>query len=135
MSKAGAIDAKTNFSNVQVKDMEELLRINEELKTLETKKKKLVDSVKADMIAINATCVDVNGHSLTLSESTRRTVSSKTKDSFIAKLVSLGKKHLVTTEIKPDVDGIFAEVDAGTLDKDFVSQYIKSTPVFTLRCD
>ena len=45
------------------------------------------------------------------------------------------KKHLVKTSIEPDIESIFAEVDAGTLDSNMVNSYVKVTPVTTLRCD
>ena len=62
-------------------------------------------------------------------------VTKATKDSFIAELVGLNKQHLVITSIEPDLDSIFAEVDAGSLDKVLVDQYVKVTPVVTLRCN
>lgn len=135
MAKVGALDARQNFSPAQVKEMEELLQINDQLKTLDKRKKTLVENVKNYMGSINATDIEIDGIGMSLTESTRRTVTAKTKDEFIAQLVSSGKKHLVKTSIEPDIDSIFAEVDAGILAKDFVEQYIKVTPVITLRCD
>lgn len=133
--KTGAIDARQNFSAAQVKEIEELLKINADMKELDKRKKKLVENVKKYMKKINATDIDLDGSGISVTESTRRTVSSKTKDEFIAQLVGKGKQHLLKTSIEPDVDSIFAEVDAGILDKNFVEQYVKVTPVVTLRCD
>lgn len=133
--KAGALDARQNFSPAQVAEMEELLKINDELKTLDKRKKVLVENVKKYMGKINATDIDLDGVGMSITESMRRTITAKTKDEFIAQLVSKGKNGLLKTSIDVDVDGIFAEVDAGTLDKDFVDAYIKTTPVITLRCD
>lgn len=132
---SSGVDACVNFDQLQVSQMRELLDINDKLKVLETRKKALVEDIKNNMNKKGINHVTLNGHSLKVTESMRRTVTSKTKDTFVSKLLALGKNYLVTTEIKPDVDSIFAEVDAGTLDKDLVEQYIKSTPVFTLRCD
>lgn len=135
MSKAGAVDARVNFNPNEVKNMEELLQVNMELKTLEKQKKELVEKVKGYMAAKGITDINLDGSSLSITESVRRTVSAKTKDEFIAALVSMGKKHLVSTQIEPDVDSIFAEVDAGMLQMDFVKKYINITPVTTLRTD
>lgn len=129
------VDAHQNFSPAEVTTMEHLVDINSQIKALETEKQKLVEKVKRYMQAINVSSVDVNGTALTLVESSRRTVTKSTKDQFIAELVNMNKKHLVQYEISPDLDSIFAEVDAGTLPQDFVDKYVKVTPVVTLRCN
>lgn len=127
------IDATTVFSPAQYQEMEELVRVNEELKVLESKKKALSDKVKMYMTTLNVDECSVNGTPFRIIDSVRRTVTKNTKDEFVAALVGQGKQYLVVTSIEPDVDSIFAEVDAGTLSKDFVDTYIKVTPVQTLR--
>lgn len=122
------------FDSVYANEMEELVRINEELKILEAKKKTLSDSVKGFMVSSNLDKVDVNGNTLSIVESVRRTVTKATKDQFIADLVGMGKRNLVNYSIEPDLDSIFAEVDAGNLGKDFVDKYVKVTDITTLRC-
>lgn len=126
--------AQNYFSPDEIQTMEELVAVNEEMKKLEAKKKNLVDAVKNAMTAKKLDNVDINGSKLSLTTSERRTVTKATKDEFVAALVSQGKKHLVNYSIEPDVDSIFAEVDAGTLNKSFVDTYVKVTPVVTLRC-
>jgi len=132
---ATAMDATTHFSPAQLQEMTELAMINEEMKKLESRKKVLSDSVKQHMITANIDKVAVNGSVFGLTESERRTVTKATKDQFIADLVGMGKKHLVTYSIEPDLDSIFAEVDAGSLQQDFVDKYVKVTPIVTLRCN
>ena len=129
------VNATTNFNIAQVQEMEELVAINEEIKKLESRKKVLSDNIKTYMLSANIDKVDINGSTLGLTESTRKTVTKSTKDEFIAELVGLGKKHLVNYSIEPDLDSIFAEVDAGNLGQDFVDKYVKVTPVVTLRCN
>lgn len=129
------IDAYTNFSTNEVSEMEELVRINEEMKKLDSRKKVLSENVKRYMTKANIDKVDVSGSTFSIVESTRRTISKTEKDKFIADLVGMGKKHLVTYSIEPDLDSIFAEVDAGSLQKDFVDKYVKVTPVTSLRCN
>lgn len=129
------VNATTHFTPAQVQEMNELVAINEEMKKLEAKKKTLSDHIKGYMVAAKIDKVDVNGSTLGLTESTRKTVTKATKDEFIANLVGMGKKHLVNYSIEPDLDSIFAEVDAGTLGQDFVDKYVKVTPVVTLRCN
>lgn len=129
------INASANFSATEVKDMESLIEINEQMKTLETLKKDLSDKVKSYMTKVNIDKVEVNGSTISVTESSRTTVPKAYKDQFVAELVSLNKKHLVKYSIEPDIDSIFAEVDAGLLDKALTDKYIKVTPVFTLRCN
>lgn len=127
--------AQVYFSPTEVQLMKDLVEINKDMKTLETKKKKLVDKVKTLMIAKKLDNVDVDGSTLSITTSERKTVTKDTKNDFILELVKRNKKHLLLQNIEPDVDGILAEVGAGTLDKDFVDNYIKVTPVVTLRCN
>ena len=127
--------AQNYFNANEIQLMSELVTVNEEMKKLEAKKKNLVDAVKNAMISRKLDKVNCNGATLSLSTSERKTVTKATKDEFVAALVSQGKKHLINYSIEPDVDSIFAEVDAGTLSKAFVDTYVKVTPVVTLRCN
>ena len=129
------IDANIAFDEQERADMAELVDINTQLKDLEAKKKTISEKVKSAMVNKKIDKVDINGSKLSIIQSTRTMVPKKTKDEFIAQLVGLGKQHLVKTSIEPDIESIFAEVDAGTLDSNMVNSYVKVTPVTTLRCD
>lgn len=129
------INANIAFDEQERADMAELVDINTQLKALEARKKTISEKVKSAMINKKIDKVDINGSKLSIIQSTRKMVSKKTKDEFIAQLVGLGKKHLVKTSIEPDIESIFAEVDAGMLDSNMVNSYVKVTPVTTLRCD
>ena len=129
------IDANIAFDEQERADMAELVDINTQLKALEARKKTISEKVKSAMVNKKIDKVDINGSKLSIIQSTRKMVPKKTKDEFIAQLVGLGKKHLVKTSIEPDIESIFAEVDAGTLDSNMVNSYVKVTPVTTLRCD
>ena len=129
------IDANIAFDEQERADMAELVDINTQLKVLEAKKKTISEKVKSAMVNKKIDKVDINGSKLSIIQSTRTMVPKKTKDEFIAQLVGLGKQHLVKTSIEPDIESIFAEVDAGTLDSNIVNSYVKVTPVTTLRCD
>ena len=129
------IDANIAFDEQERADMAELVDINTQLKILEAKKKTISEKVKSAMVNKKIDKVDIDGSKLSIIQSTRTMVPKKTKDEFIAQLVGLGKQHLVKTSIEPDIESIFAEVDAGTLDSNMVNSYVKVTPVTTLRCD
>lgn len=129
------INANIAFDEQERADMAELVDINTQLKALEARKKTISEKVKSAMVNKKIDKVDINGSKLSIIQSTRTMVPKKTKDEFIAQLVGLGKQHLVKTSIEPDIESIFAEVDAGTLDSNMVNSYVKVTPVTTLRCD
>lgn len=129
------IDANTVFNTTQIQEMEQLLRIKEEIKALEDRKDKLSTSIKNAMIQLNVDECDVNGSTFKLITSSRRTITKSTKDEFVATLVGKGLQHLVVTSIEPDLDSIFAEVDANRIPKAFVDKYVKVTPIKTLRTD
>ena len=129
------IDANIAFDEQERADMAELVYINTQLKALEAKKKTISEKVKSAMVNKKIDKVDIDGSKLSIIQSTRTMVPKKTKDEFIAQLVGLGKQHLVKTSIEPDIESIFAEVDAGTLDSNMVNSYVKVTPITTLRCD
>lgn len=126
-------DLTNYFNQSQIDLMQELVDVDEELKVLEDKKKKLVASVKQALTSAKIEGIEIDGCSVRLTESLRRTVTKSTKDAFIGELVALGKQHLVTHSIEPDIESIFSEVDSGLLNESMVNKYIKSTPVLTLR--
>jgi tRNA U55 pseudouridine synthase TruB len=122
------------FTSAEQTTLNNYTRVNEMLKELEVKKKELSEQIKTFMINKNISECVCNGHKLQIIDSTRTTVSKKTKDQFVAELINMNKKYLVEYTIEPNTESIFAEVDAGTLDKDFVDKYVKVTPIKTLRC-
>lgn len=130
---ANSIDANSIFDFQELDKFEELSDLNDQIKKLEARKQLAVAAVKSCMEARNVDHVTYKGHNFAMIDSSRRTVGKTTKDTFISELISMGKQHLLKTSIEPDLDSIFAEVDAGTLEKGFVDQYVKVTPIVTLR--
>ena len=125
----------SNFTQTEIENINKLIAINAEMKKLEAEKKKLSDFVKASMLNAKIDKLSVGNNTLAITESTRNTVSKALKDKFIAELVGMNKQHLVSYSIEPNLDSIFAEVNAGLLNQDFVDKYVKVTPVVTLRCN
>lgn len=129
------LDANTVFSLSTIQDMEQLLLIKEEIKALEARKDELSKSIKKTMTDLNIDECDVNGTTFRLASSQRNTVTKATKDEFVALLAGLGKQYLIVTSIEPDLESIFAEVEAGLLAQNVVDKYVKTTQVKTLRTD
>lgn len=128
------VDIRSLFSATEVQYFEELRKVNDEIKALEAQKQNIVGLVKTLMQSKNITAGELDDASFSLVKASRRTIAKGQKDSFIADLVANNAKHLITYSIEPDLDGIFAEVDAGTLDKSLVDKYVKVTDYYTLRC-
>ncbi len=120
------------FSAQELKIFESLDEINKNVKALEKEKKRYSEKVKELMLSKNVDSIEHNGAKFTVTKSERHVVKSSSE--FVTKLISMGKKSLVRYEIVPDVESILAEVNVGTLDKNFVDEYIKVTPIATLRC-
>lgn len=115
------------------KVLQEFLVMNETVKRLDKDKKKLTEDVKAifDKYHISDP-LDFEGSTLTVTESTRKTVNKAKKDKFVQALINMGKNYLVQTSIEVDTDTIYSEVENGDLDEAFVKQYMSITPVKTL---
>lgn len=128
------VNASAICDQTELEALEKLAAINDQIKTLESAKQVVVSKIKNFMDQRHVAAIDHDGKVYTLVDSQRRTVTKATKDEFIGELVASGKQHLVLTSIEPDLDGIFAEVDAGSLSQDFVDKYVKVTPIVTLRC-
>lgn len=115
------------------KVIEDFLVMNETVKRLDKDKKALSEKVKTifEKYHINDP-LDFNGSTLTVTDSVRKTVNAKKKDTFIQKLIEMGKRYLVTTSIDIDTDTVYSEVENGQLDKEFVKEYMSMTPTKTL---
>jgi len=126
------MNADEVFNAQELKAFEALDEINKKVKALEKEKKRYSDKVKALMQDKKVDSIEHDGTKFSITKSERHVV--KSSNDFVSKLISMGKKSLVRYEIVPDVESILAEVNAGALDKDFVDDYIKVTPITTLRC-
>jgi len=122
-----------SMSEDDKKVIQDFLVMNETIKRLDKDKKKLTEDVKTIFEKYNITDpLDFEGSTLTVTESTRKTVNKAKKDKFIQALASMGKNYLIIQTIDVDTDTIYSEVENGLLDKNFVEQFMSITPVKTL---
>lgn len=121
------------MSEEDQKTIRDFIVINEQSKRVDKDKKKLNEDVKAifEKYKINDP-LDFEGSTLTVTESTRKTVAKAKKDQFIQALVNMGKNYLVIPSMDIDTDTICAEIDSGDLDEAFVKQFMSITPIKTL---
>ncbi len=122
------------WTDEELTAVKRLQEVNDQLKVLEMEKQALVCQVKNAMITHQVSSFIMNNHQYDLAYSESRAVKRKDKDEFIASLINQGKSYLAHMSLDLDLDGIFAEVDAGLLDKDFVNKYVKVTPKTSLHC-
>lgn len=121
------------MSEEDKKTIRDFIVINEQAKRVDKDKKKLNEEVKAIFEKYNINDpLSFEGSTLTVTESTRKTVTKAKKDQFIQALVNMGKNYLVIPSMEIDTDTICAEVENGDLDESFVKLYMSITPVKTL---
>lgn len=122
-----------SMSEDDKKVIQDFLVMNETIKRLDKDKKKLTEDVKAIFEKYHISDpLDFEGSTLTVTESTRKTVNKAKKDKFIQALANMGKNYLIIQTIDVDTDTIYSEVENGLLDKNFVEQFMSITPVKTL---
>lgn len=106
---------------------------DEQAKRIDKNKKKLNEEVKDIFEKYQISDpLDFEGSTLTVTESTRKTVTKAKKDQFIQALVNMGKNYLVIPSVDIDTETIVTELENGQLDESFVKQYMSITPVKTL---
>ena len=122
------------MSDADKKVLSDFIVMNETIKRLDKDKKKLSEEVEAIFDKYHIDTVDHDGSTLTVTESVRKTVTSKKKDLFIQELVKMGKNYLIMTSLDLDTDTIYAEMQNGDLKEEFVKKYMSITPTKTLTC-
>lgn len=118
----------------EVQTLRDYVVMNDTVKRLDKDKKALTEKVKNIFEAHNVDVIDIDGSTLTVTESMRKTINKKTKDAFVSYLCSIGKNYLCFTDIAIDADTVYAEMENGSIDKTMVEKYMSVTPVKTLTC-
>lgn len=122
-----------SITEEEKKTIEDFLVNKETLNRLEKMNKKLTESVKRIFEKYNIEDpLDFNGSSLTVTESVRKTIDKKKKNQFAQALINMNKNYLVFTTVDIDKDTVYSEVQNGSLNEEFVKEYMSMTPVKTL---
>lgn len=117
----------------KIQDVIKLVNAKKEIKQLEKLKDSLTNDIKNMMISSDIDIAKIGNIKVSLSKQERQTVPASLKDKFVTELAGMGKNHLLSMTIEPNVEEIMEEVKSGMLDKSFVEKYINITPVVTLR--
>jgi hypothetical protein len=122
-----------NMSEEDQQKIRDFIVTDQQAKRIEKNKKKLNEEVKAIFEKYNITSpLNFDGSTLTVNETTRKTVLKATKDQFIQQLVKMGKNYLFIPSVDIDTDTIVTEMENGQLDEKFVKTYVSIVPVKTL---
>lgn len=118
---------------INIKDVEQVLRLTEEIKKLEAQKKTLTDSLKNEMIAAGQTDIIHNGSKIQLVKSTRVSIKKGMKEKL---MLFLKQKNLTSCIIlNPDVDkeSLETEINIGNVTRQELDQYMNCTEVNSIR--
>ena len=118
---------------INIKDVEEALRLTEEIKKLEAKKKTITESLKSEMIALGQDTIDHNGSKIQLVKSLRISVKKNMKDKLLLflKQKNLGSCISLNPEINKET--LETEINIGNITQQELDQYMNYTEVNSIR--
>ena len=117
--------ANSSFIN----DVEEALKLTEEIKKLEARKKTLTESIKTEMLATGQDVFDYNGSKIQLIKSTRVSVKKGMKEKLILFLKQKNLGSCIT--LNPDInkESLETEINVGNVSQSEINQYMNFSEV------
>lgn len=118
---------------IDIKDVEKAIRLTEEIKKLESEKKTITDSLKAEMLATGQDVINHNGSKIQLVKSTRSSIKKGMKDKLI---LFLKQKNLNSCIIlNPDInkESLETEINVGNVTQNEINQYMNFSEVNSIR--
>ena len=121
--------ANSSFIN----DVEEALKLTEEIKKLEARKKTLTESIKTEMLATGQDVFDYNGSKIQLIKSTRVSVKKGMKENLILFLKQKNLGSCIT--LNPDInkESLETEINVGNVSQSEINQYMNFSEVNSIR--
>ncbi len=118
---------------IDVKDVEQVFELTQEIKELEAKKKTLTDSLKSEMLATGQDTITHNGNKIQLVKSTRISVKKNMKDKLILFLKS--RKLTSCISLNPDInkESLETEMNLGNVTQQELNQYMNYTEINSIR--
>ena len=118
---------------IDVKDVEEVLRLTEEIKKLEEQKKTLTESLKAEMIATGQKVINRNGSTISLITSNRVSVKKNMKEKLILYLKQKNLGSCIT--LNPDINKeiLETEISIGNVNQQELNQFMNFTEINSIR--
>ena len=121
--------ANSSFIN----DVEEALKLTEEIKKLEARKKTLTESIKTEMLATGQDVFNYNGSKIQLIKSTRVSVKKGMKEKLILFLKQKNLGSCIT--LNPDInkESLETEINVGNVSQSEINQYMNFSEVNSIR--
>lgn len=116
-----------------INDVEEALKLTEEIKKLEARKKTLTESIKTEMLATGQDVFDYNGSKIQLIKSTRVSVKKGMKEKLILFLKQKNLGSCIT--LNPDInkESLETEINIGNVSQSEINQYMNFSEVNSIR--
>ena len=116
-----------------INDVEEALKLTEEIKKLEARKKTLTESIKTEMLATGQDVFDYNGSKIQLIKSTRVSVKKGMKEKLILFLKQKNLGSCIT--LNPDInkESLETEINVGNVSQNEINQYMNFSEVNAIR--
>ena len=116
-----------------INDVEEALKLTEEIKKLEVRKKTLTESIKTEMLATGQDVFDYNGSKIQLIKSTRVSVKKGMKEKLILFLKQKNLGSCIT--LNPDInkESLETEINVGNVSQSEINQYMNFSEVNSIR--
>lgn len=118
---------------IDIKDVEKAIRLTEEIKKLESEKKTITDSLKAEMLATGQDIINHNGSKIQLVKSTRSSIKKGMKDKLILFLKQKNLTSCIT--LNPDInkESLETEINVGNVSQNEINQYMNFSEVNSIR--
>lgn len=118
---------------IDIKDVEQVFELAQEIKELETKKKILTDSIKDEMLATGQDTIVHNGNKIQLVKSFRMSVKKGMKDKLILFLKNKNLSSCIS--LNPDInkESLETEINLGKVTQQELDQYINNVEVNSIR--
>lgn len=116
-----------------INDVEEALKLTEEIKKLEARKKTLTESIKTEMLATGQDVFNYNGSKIQLIKSTRVSVKKGMKEKLILFLKQKNLGSCIT--LNPDInkESLETEINVGNVSQSEINQYMNFSEVNSIR--
>lgn len=118
---------------IDIKDVEKVFSLTEEIKILEAQKKTLTDFLKNEMIASGQDTIIHNGHKIQLVKSIRTSVKKGMKEKLILFLKQKNLGSCITLNPDIDKDNLETEINIGNVTQQELDQYINRAEVNSIR--
>lgn len=118
---------------INIKDVEKAIQLTEEIKKLESEKKTITDSLKAEMLATGQDIINHNGSKIQLVKSTRSSIKKGMKDKLILFLKQKNLNSCIT--LNPDInkESLETEINVGNVTQNEINQYMNFSEVNSIR--